>query len=113
MVEALVALVILAFASVAMLRAAEMHITRIGGLESRAVAGWIAENRMTELSIKPAAAAQLPDEVKMLGRDWKVDQQIETTADPDLAEVTVRVRGAGPIDPTVRLTGFVDLGAVQ
>lgn len=113
MVEALVALVILAFASVAMLRAAETHIMRIGGLESRAIAGWVAENRMTELSLAPAAAAELPGEVKMLGRGWVVDQQIGSTADPHLAEVTVRVRGTRPADPAVRLTGFVDMGAVQ
>lgn len=115
LVEALVALAILAVASVALLGAGEAHVARIDGLEARAVAGFAAQNRLAEIALAPADAGALPSRVTVLGRDLAVTQSLGATADPQLAAVSVVAReaarpGAGAGGPAVRLDGFADLG---
>ncbi|PTQ09849.1 type II secretion system protein GspI [Sphingomonas oleivorans] len=109
LVEALVALLILAIATVGLVRAAEAHIDSIRGLERRAAALWVAENRLVELGL-PGAAAQ-NGEVEMLGRKWQVVATRSGTDDPDLGAVSVAVSLPGESSPVVTLDGFVDAGS--
>lgn len=111
LIEALVALVILAFASVALLRAGEAHIVRIGDLEARAIAGWVAENRLAEIALAPGRSGLLPPEVGMLGRSWRIEQTLEPTDDPELARVTLTIREARGHGAVARLVGFADQGS--
>lgn len=109
LIEALVALVVLALTAVTLLGIAETHVIRINGLESRAIAQWVAENRLVELQIEDNATHERP--ATMLGRDWLVDISLTATADPDLSAVDIRVKEAGTEQSQVVFGGFIDVGA--
>lgn len=113
LVEALVALVILAVASVSLLRAGSAHTGRIAGLEARAAALWVAENRLVEIGLAPDIGAGLPGEVEMLGRRWRVEREVTATEDPDLLRVDIRVHEAGTQGPAAELTGFAVRGGLR
>ena len=49
LIEALVALAVLAIATVGLMRTVQTHIDSTRGLERRAAAMWVAENRLAEL----------------------------------------------------------------
>lgn len=110
LMEAMVALFILAIATVGLTRATQAHIDSVRGLEMRAVAQWVAENRLVEMSL--ASEAGQPATVPMMGRDWRVDTETRPTSDPDLIAVDVRVGvardGADENDAVVSLSGFAD-----
>ena len=108
LMEALVALFILAIATVGLTRATQAHVDGVRGLEQRVVAQWVAENRLVELNLE--GPAQTPDAsvVRMMDRDWDVRVARRNTDDPDLVAVEVAVSPAGTQQETVRLSGFVD-----
>jgi general secretion pathway protein I len=106
LIEALVALAILAVAAVGLIRATEAHVDSVRGLEGRAAAQWVAENRLVELGLRGLAGPDAP--VAMLGQRWQVKSRIEATGDPDLKAAHIAVTGAGGIGTT--LDGFVDPG---
>ncbi|MBR0551022.1 type II secretion system minor pseudopilin GspI [Sphingomonadaceae bacterium LXI357] len=109
LIEALVALAILAIASVGLIRTVESHIDSTRGMEQRATAMWVAQNRMAELQIgDPAARA---DSVEMLGRQWRVETRQAATSDPSIARVRVEVFASGGDAPMATLDGFLDTGA--
>lgn len=110
LIEALVAMAILAIVAVALLRTNGTHITRIDGLETRAFARFVAENRIAEITLDPSDMAALPREVGMLGRRWSVSAVSAATGDPDLLEVVVSVGETGLASPVSRLSAFVDQG---
>ena len=105
LIESLVALVVLAVTSVALLSATEAHISRIGGLETRAAAGWVTDNYLAELSLG-LTPSQAPPE--MLGIAFSVTEQQAPTADPALTQVTLTATEIGTEQPFGRLIGFVD-----
>ncbi len=107
LMEAMVALFILAVATVGLTRATQTHIDGVRGLEQRVVAQWIAENRLVELNLEGGVVANVST-VRMMDRDWSVDVQTRATDDPDLLAVDVAVAEAGTTGATVRLSGFVD-----
>lgn len=108
LIEALIALLILAIASAGLIGAVEAHVDTIRRLELRTVAQWVAENRLAELRLGGGDA--LPATVVMLGRDWRVSTRRQPSADPDMRAVTVDVAAGGGGAPLVSLRGFVDAG---
>ena len=107
LIEAMVALVVLALAGVALVGTSEAHIRRIAGLESRAVATFVAENRAAELAVgavRPDAA----ETIRMMGGVWRVDHEIGETDDPALARVTIRVRSEADDRAHARYIAFLD-----
>ncbi len=108
LMEAMVALFILAVATVGLTRATQTHIDGVRGLEQRVIAQWVAENRLVELNLEGATAAPARSTVRMMDRDWAVDVATRATDDPDLLAVDVAVAEAGTTGATVRLSGFVD-----
>ena len=106
--EALVALFILAIATVGLTRATQTHVDGVRGLEQRVVAQWVAENRLVELDLAGSAASPDLSTVRMLDRDWDVRVARRATDDPDLEAVDVAVGPAGSRQDIVRLSGFVD-----
>lgn len=107
LMEAIVALFVLAVASTGLLVALQAHVDGVRGLEDRVVAQWIAENRLAELSVGDPEAPR----VRMMGVDWQVRADRSATEDPDLQGVEVRVTRDGAPSPSARLSGFVDAGA--
>jgi general secretion pathway protein I len=107
LMEAMVALFILAVATVGLTRATQQHIDGVRGLEQRVIAQWVAENRLVELNLE-GGAAPASSTVRMMGRDWAVDVRGRATDDPDLLAVDLTVAEAGVRGPEVRLSGFVD-----
>lgn len=111
LIEALVAMAILAIASAGLIRATEAHIDLIRGVQTRVIGQWVAENRLIELGLANVRPSGGTERVAMLGRDWDVDVRVAASEDPDLATVTVAVRPAGARSTAATLTGFVDVGA--
>lgn len=119
LIEALVALVIIGIAAAGLLRATEAHVDRVVGLEARAAALWVAENRLAELQL----ADQWPAEVDMAGRRWRISEHRAPSSDPDLVKVDIAVSeasatgnndsfsGARQPNSLVTLSGFLDSGA--
>jgi len=107
LMEAMVALFILAIATVGITRATQQHIDGVRGLEQRVIAQWVAENRLVEMNLEggvtPAAST-----VRMMDRDWAVDVRTRATDDPDLLAVDLTVAEAGVTGAEVRLSGFID-----
>jgi general secretion pathway protein I len=106
--EALVALFILAIATVGLTRATQAHVDGVRGLEQRVVAQWVAENRLVELNLEGPAGTPDVSRVRMMARDWDVRVARRATDDPDLIAVDVAVGPAGSGRESVRLSGFVD-----
>jgi general secretion pathway protein I len=87
LIEALVALAILAVTAISLLTAAETHVARISGLESRALAQIAAENRLAELQLGVAR----DDRVSLLGRQFALDVTRAAAADPDVERIDIAV----------------------
>lgn len=109
LIESLVALAILAFASVSLLVATEAHVTRIAGLETRALAQIAAENRLAELEL----GLNPDEELSLLGHDFGIEVVRRPTADPDLARIDLTVTDVASGAAFRGFTGFVDSGATQ
>ncbi|WP_082457001.1 type II secretion system minor pseudopilin GspI [Sphingomonas sp. Leaf23] len=105
LIEAMVALAVLAIATVGLIGAVEQHIDSTRGVERRAIAMWVAENRLADLEVgTPEADGETVD---MLGRNWSVTVNRTATSDPALDRVTITVAPAGESAPMARLDGFV------
>lgn len=109
LIEALVALLVLAIGAAGLVRAAEAHVDSIRSLERRAAAELVAQNRLAELGLPEGAAG--PPTVEMLGQRWTIAVRESDTDDPDLAKVAVSVSDAAGKDPLVTLDGFRDKGS--
>ena len=107
-IEALIAMAILAVSALALIGVSETQVTRIDGLERRAIAGWVAENKLAELEVPgmPPTGSDAP--VVMLGRNWTVGVEFTDTADPDLKRVAISVSEAGSRNEAGVLDGFID-----
>lgn len=110
LIEALVALTILAIASAGLIRATEAHVDQVRGLQTRTIAQWIAENHLIELELDPTGLVDRTDRVEMLGRTWDVSVRAGPSEDPDLSTVTVAVSLKGANSSAAVLTGFIDTG---
>jgi len=105
LIEALVALAVLAIATVGLMRTVESHIDSTRGVERRTTAMWIAENRLAELEAKaPTANA---DQVEMLGQIWRVAVARSGTDDPEIQRVRIDVFPTQDSVPLASLDGFV------
>ncbi len=106
LVEALVALAILAVTAVGLLGAAELHIGRIGGLEDRALAQIAAENRLAEIELGLGTERY---EEGLLGRRLAVTVETLETPDPDLVRLDLTVLDGASGAVVLRgFTGFLD-----
>lgn len=104
LIEALVALAVLAIATVGLMRTVQTHIDSTRGLERRAAAMWVAENRLAELEAGIAGQSQ----VEMLGERWRIAVDKRSTQDPEIVRVRVTVFPLTEKTPLASLDGFVD-----
>jgi general secretion pathway protein I len=109
LIEALVALLVLAIGAAGLVRAAEAHVDSIRGLERRAAAQLVAQNRLAELAL-PDMSASGSSTVEMLGQRWNVAVNETSTDDPDLVKVAVMVSDGPDKPPLITLDGFRDKG---
>lgn len=107
LLEALVALAVLAVAGMSLVSAVEGHVDRVRALEMRSAARWVAENKLAELGLGGKDQGAGEGQVEMLGQQWQVTVTHRSSADPDLDHVEI---AAGPpgVDPLYRLDGFTD-----
>ena len=103
LIEALVAMAVLAVAAAGFVRATAGHIDTIAALETRAAGGWAADNALAEarLGMTPAATP-------LLGHDWRAVVATRGSDDPDIAALTVSAASGAT---TVTLPGFRDTAA--
>lgn len=106
LIEALVALAVLAIATVGLMRTVESHIDSTRGVERRTTAMWVAENRLAELEIAGPSAAG--EQVEMMGQQWRVAVDRRRTDDPEIERVRIDVFATGENAPLASLDGFVD-----
>lgn len=106
LIEALVAMAVLAAGALGLLTAVERHSALARGLGDRTIARWAAENRLAEISLGLAG----PGAETLLGVDWRVAATVTATNDPDLARVDVTAGDAahGADARLTQLIGFVD-----
>ena len=105
LIEALVALAVLAIATVGLMRTVESHIDSTRGVERRSAAMWAAENRLAELEAGIPAGSEPVD---MLGQQWRVAVERRRTDDPEIERVRIAVAAANEKAPLASLDGFVD-----
>jgi general secretion pathway protein I len=117
LLEVLVALAIFATVAAVLLTASARSLQNAARLEEKALAGWVADNYLTELQL----AATPPDpgsdsrELEYGAKQWQLYSETVTTSDPGLRRVTLWValapgsRDNSPVKErsTVTLTGFV------
>ena len=109
LIEALVAMAVLAVGAVSLLSAAESNTARISAITDRTTARWVAEYRLTSLRL---GLEEARDTVAMMGQDWQVTTTRAATTDPELSRVDVTVGRADGSD-LVTLAGYLDDGATQ
>ena len=104
LIEALVALAVLAIATVGLMRTVESHIDSTRAIERRTTAMWVAENRLAELE----AGAPGSEQVEMMGQAWRVSVDRRRTDDPEIERVRVQVFAGAEKSALASLDGFVD-----
>ncbi len=104
LIEALVALAVLAIATVGLMRTVESHIDSTRAIERRTTAMWVAENRLAELE----AGAPGSEQVEMMGQAWRVSVDRRRTDDPEIQRVRVQVFAGQENSALASLDGFVD-----
>jgi general secretion pathway protein I len=93
LLEVMVALAIFAITSTAVMKAASDHLSAIGQIEEITFATWVANNRLSQLSL----ATEWPPKNNQKGsqemsdRTWYWQQRVLKTNDEDLRSVEVTV----------------------
>jgi len=115
LVEILVALLVLAIALAATARSLGAAIDTTGALRDRALARWVAEDRLTELELSGEWPALEVKEGKATMAEREFVWRRETSATPyaRMRRVELSVLLAGADAPIARLTGFVEQTAPQ
>lgn len=117
LIEMLVALVILAVASVAIYGRSGQAVSTLYNLEQRTLANWIAQDYLTKLRIRqristePLAVQSESEEVFTAGRLWAIEvdftqTELETMQRVEVAVSTVS-EDAGRSDPILTAVAFL------
>jgi general secretion pathway protein I len=95
LVEVLVALIIVALGSAAMLSALASSARAAERIRERMIAGFVAQNRLTETRLEPefSGIGRREGEIEMGGSRWAWQQEVVRTPIEGVLQITVRVRG--------------------
>ena len=117
LIEMLVALVILAVASVAIYGRSGQAVSTLYSLEQRTLANWIAQDHLTRLRLNqrfsedPILTGSDSEELFTAGRLWAIDTSVIDTEVETMWRVEVEVavvsEEAGKGDPVVTAVGFL------
>lgn len=123
LLEVLVALAIFATVAATVLTAAGRSLINAARLEEKTLAGWIADNRITELQLQvpTPTPGRDSDDLDYAGRRWELESVIEATSEAELRRVTVWVapreqrgrRGALRDRAAASLTGFLGVRTME
>jgi general secretion pathway protein I len=111
LLEVMVALAILAVAASGLIGATGQSLRHQSWLEEKTIAGWIAENRITEIRNQRLwlPVGRSGDAVTMASRQWNVHVDVSETSRPGLRQMLVEVSPTNvpsPV-PIYSLTGFL------
>ena len=107
----MIALAILAIVSASIIKISSQALHQSSQLEEKTMAYWVAQNTLSKLQLghTELAAGTKKDYTVYANRDWDVDTNTQTTADPDLwrVDVTVTLKTDQTQKTSTQLTGFV------
>lgn len=110
LVEVLVSLAILSIVLGALIQTAGANASNAARLRDRAVAEWVASNRLAELQLSqsfPEIGSRTGDE-EMFGTQWFWKTVVQKVEDDDLRRVDIEVRRVEDSkNPIVTIAGFV------
>ena len=109
LIEALVAMSVLALGAVALLTATEGYTARITAITDRTTARWVAENRLAELRLGLDTNA---DAVPMMGNLWTTQVTLTASSQPGLEQISVAVGPDQSSTVLFVLDGYRDTGAL-
>lgn len=107
LIEALVAMAVLAMGAVSLLSATEGHTRRISDLTDRVAARWAADHALATLRV---GLTPEPGSIEFHGILFDVTYERIATDDPDLEKLAVSVAKAGTNQPLYLLDGYLDVG---
>lgn len=110
LLEVLVALMIVAIALSALIKAGTENTANAAYLREKTFAHWVALNTITEMQVHNAwpAPGKLEGTAVMADREWDWSAAVETTVDTTVRRMTVEVRPKdGKGQPLVRLVSFL------
>lgn len=116
LLEIVVAVAVFAIVAVVIYGRTGDVLNQTGRLEQRTLATWIADNALTNLSLsrrQPGTAlpaGRTSQQLRMAGREWRVDINVVATSQPTLERVDIEVRaGEGTAQTPViaQLVGFL------
>lgn len=112
LIEVLIALMVLAVASVGLIGATEAYVDTVGASEKRAQAQWVAENKIVELTVsgQPPKASEL---IEAMGGTWQVTVATRQSPDPALLAHELYVSEPGSESPIFAIDFFTASGAVR
>jgi general secretion pathway protein I len=101
LVEVLVALIIVALGTAAMLSALASSARAAERIRERMIAGFVAMNRLTETRLEPEfpGIGRREGEIEMGGSRWVWQQEVVRTPIDGVMQITVRVRGVEATTP--------------
>jgi general secretion pathway protein I len=108
LLEALIALAVIAIGLSAAMRAIGMATRSTAELRQRQLAHWVADNRLAEIR----ALGQFPGvgseegEAEQGGEKFRWQAEVKPTPNPLFRRVDIRVSGAGTTTPLAQLSGF-------
>lgn len=114
LLEVLVAMAIFASVAAVVLGASARSLQNASRLEEKAMASWIAENRLTEMQFAkdPPQLGSDSRSLTYAGRDWQLYSETERTSVPALRRVSVwvakpPVRSTFKAQAVLVLVGFI------
>jgi general secretion pathway protein I len=111
LIEALVALSVFAVAGLALAQLQTQSLRTLTDVESRALAGFVAQNKMVQVLAAPSppAIGTTREEVRLAERDWTLRTQTEPTAVAETLRIDVFVFEGESDVPLARSTGFATI----
>ena len=113
LVEVMVALVVFAVVSVALVRNTTLSVRQAGMIQDKTIAWWLAENRMTSLRMLERRDANFPSvgvsrKVVATGDvRWEVETDIEATENEFVRRVVINVYRESGETASAELIGFL------
>ena len=108
LLEVLVALLVLALALLALTRTAASQVQAFGALRERTLAGWVAQDVLTQTRLSGVGTPGKSDGQRMFGgREWRWELEVQPTQLATIRRLDVRVFSAEDRSAAlVQLTGF-------
>ncbi|MFW8591160.1 type II secretion system minor pseudopilin GspI [Glaciecola sp. 2405UD65-10] len=107
LIEVMVAVGIFAVAGAAVMKATYEHLRAVSSLEQLTFATWVANNQMTESTLRAKIQWPLKNndkgEVELAGQRWYWKQEVKKTQDESLFQITIIV--SDDVDGKNELTG--------